>query len=376
MWSIAIKAMLGDRVKLATTLLGVAFAVVLINLQAGLLLGLLRKTALLVNHGEADIWVGHRNMTNIDIVAPIPERWIHRLRTVKGVQRVEPYLIMFSPMRMPDGRLEEVMVVGSDSASLLGNAWVMQDGRADAIREPDAILVDSNDLDRLGSPKLGDVREINGRRARIVGTTRGVVGFSMNPYVFTTLERARASYVSGIPSGYCSYFLVKLQPGADRAAVLAQIRERVPDLAAHDKDSFAQTCMVYWLTRTGIGISFGLAAVLGLLVGLAVVAQTLHAAVIERLKEFATLKALGADERCVARFLIAQAAAAAGIGSVIGLVAAVLIGCTFTSARAPVVLTWWGAVLSVVLVSAVCGLAAWLPYRRLRRLDPASVLRG
>ena len=40
--------------------------------------------------------------------------------------------------------------------------------------------------------------------------------------------------------------------------------------------------MEYWLTRTGIGISFGLAAFLGLLVGLAVVAQTLYASVTER----------------------------------------------------------------------------------------------
>jgi putative ABC transport system permease protein len=65
--------------------------------------------------------------------------------------------------------------------------------------------------------------------------------------------------------------------------------------------------MEYWLTRTGIGISFGLAAILGLLVGLAIVAQTLYASVKERIKEFATLKAMGADNRCIGRFLVSQA---------------------------------------------------------------------
>ena len=376
MWTIAIKAMLGDRAKLIATLLGVAFSVILVNLQAGLLLGLLRKTALLVSHGEADIWVGHRSMTNIDIMAPVPERWINRLRTVEGVERVEPYLILFAPMQMPDGRLEYVMVVGCDAASMLGNAWVMADGRPDAIRGPEAILVDVNDYERLGRPQIGDVREINSQRARIVGTTRGIVGLSTNPYVFTTFDRARTRYRGGFPAGYVSYFLVKLRPGVDRATALRAIKDRAPELAACEKDSFAWTCMEYWLTRTGIGISFGLAASLGLLVGLAVVAQTLHASVNERVKEFATLKALGADDHCVARFLVAQALGSAGIGSIVGLLVTVGLAWAINSPRAPVVLTWTGAAVSVLLVTAVCAVAAWLPYRRVRGIDPASVLRG
>jgi putative ABC transport system permease protein len=134
--------------------------------------------------------------------------------------------------------------------------------------------------------------------------------------------------------------------------------------------------MKYWLTRTGIGISFGLAALLGLLVGLAVVAQTLYASVTERLKEFATLKAMGAQERCVARFLLAQALGHASIGSIIGLVFAVILGQILSTPRAPVVMTGWIAALSVALVFLVCVAAAWLPYWRIRRLDPASVLRS
>ena len=67
--------------------------------------------------------------------------------------------------------------------------------------------------------------------------------------------------------------------------------------------------MEFWLTRTGIGISFGLAALLGLLVGLAVVAQTLYASVTERIKEFGTLKAMGADDASIGCFPLAQASA-------------------------------------------------------------------
>lgn len=376
MWLLAIKAMLADRGKLLTSLLGVAFSVVLVNLQGGLLLGLIQKASLLVDYGQADLWVGHRHMTNVDMGTFIPERWIHRLRGIEGVEKAEPYVVMFAQTTMPDGRFENVVVVGSEPGSLLGNAWVMDHGDSRAVRQPDGVLVDVCDAARLGYPKVGDFREINGQRARIAGMTRGIVSFTTNPYVFTTLDRARNRYTQGVPADGCSYFLVKAKPGVNPKELCQRVRQRIPSLDAYDRQSYSWMCMEFWLTRTGIGISFGLAAVLGLLVGLAVVAQTLYASVNERIKEFGTLKAMGADHSCIARFLLAQALATACLGSVIGLSGAWFVGNVMSTPRAPVMLTYQVAAGSVVLVVLVCLAASWLPYWRIRRIDPASVLRN
>ena len=134
--------------------------------------------------------------------------------------------------------------------------------------------------------------------------------------------------------------------------------------------------MEYWLTRTGIGISFGMAAFLGLLVGLAVVAQTLYASVAERIREFGTLKAMGANDWCIGRFLVSQALGTAAIGSTLGLLGSLGIGRGLSSPRSPVVLTWQVAILSVVMMVLSCLFAVCLPYWRIRRIDPASVLRN
>jgi len=64
------------------------------------------------------------------------------------------------------------------------------------------------------------------------------------------------------------------------------------------------------------------------------------------------------------------------LGSATGLVAAQVVGWLIDSPRAPVVFTLQIAVLSVLLVGGVCLLAAWLPYWRVRSIDPASVLRS
>jgi putative ABC transport system permease protein len=376
MWLLAVKAMLADRGKLVTCLLGVTFAVGLVNLQGGLFLGLIHKASLLVDYGQADIWVGHRHMNNVEICTFIPERWRYRIRAVAGVERADAYLVAFSRAKMPDGSFETVFLVGSEASSLLGHATVMAQGSAGALREPDAVLVDRSDLAKLDNVRIGDIREINGRRARIVGLTEGMVGFTTSPYVFTTLERIRNHFGTlGVPPEHCSYFLVKVRPEADVATVVAAIRQRVPELDVLDRRAYALVCMMYWLTRTGIGISFGLATFLGVLVGLAVVAQTLYASVTERTKEFGTLKAIGADDQCIAHFIVVQALGSALFGSTLGLVLALLLGQFLSTPRAPVELTIGVAACSVVLMVQVCLLAAWLPYWRIRLIDPASVLR-
>jgi putative ABC transport system permease protein len=160
------------------------------------------------------------------------------------------------------------------------------------------------------------------------------------------------------------------------SAVCARIKERVPEVDVYEKHNYSLMCMQYWLTRTGIGLSFGIAALLGLLVGLAIVAQTLYASVIERIKEFGTLKAMGADDGCIARFIVAQAVGNAVFGSLIGLAGTLLAAGLMDTPRTRVVLTWSVAALSVALISVVCLVAAWFPYWRIRKIDPASVLRS
>ena len=157
--------------------------------------------------------------------------------------------------------------------------------------------MDECEQTRLEQLKLGDIREVGGRRARVVGTSRGIMGFLVAPYVFTTFERA-ADYLGKSPE-VCSYYLVQLEPGANAEDVCAVINRLVPDVEAFTRDQYSRISINFWMIRTGLGISFGAATLLGLLVGGVMVAQTLYALVLDRLGEFGTLKAIGATERQV-----------------------------------------------------------------------------
>jgi putative ABC transport system permease protein len=372
MLSVALKTLLADPGKLLTALVGVVFSVVLINVQGGFFVGLIRKASLLVDNGQADIWVGHRNMHNVDLPFDVPRRFIDRIRTVPAVRRAEPYLIGFSEMALPSGGFEGVVVVGVEPNSLLGNAWNLSEGRADDIRRDDGIIVDDCEGEKLEHPRVGDVREVGGRRARVVGTSHGIMGFMVAPYVFTSYEHA-AAYMRKSPE-VASYFLVQIEPGSDAEAVCATIRRRVPELDALPRDAYSSVSIDFWMTRTGLGISFGAATLLGLLVGMVMVAQTLYAMVLDRLGEFGTLKAIGAKERQIYSILLAQATGMALAGSIIGLALVSGIQSIFSTPRAPIVIPPWLSVLSCLLVLLICWVSSWLPYHRIQRVDPMMVL--
>lgn len=286
--------------------------------------------------------------------------------------RAEPYLVGVSDMTLPGGGFEPVFVIGVDEGSLLGNVWNLSQGKPDDVRMTDGIIIDELEDDKLDGPKLGDIREINGVRARVVAKSRGVMGFLVNPYVFTTYSRA--SRFTNKPPDRCSYFLIQLEPGIDPHAVCAAVKQRIPEVEAYTRNEYSRISVNYWMTRTGLGISFGAATLLGLLVGMIVVAQTLYALVLDRLAEFATLKAIGAGELQIVSILLAQALVMAIVGSVVGL--AIVAGAQhfFSSPRAPITIPLWLAFGSCLLVSTICILSSLLPYSRIRKVDPVMVM--
>ena len=372
--NIAFKTLISDRGKLLAGLIGVVFSIVLVNIQGGLFSGLMSKATLLIDRGNADIWVGNRGMHNVDFAHDFPKRWVHRVRSVPGVLEAEPIRIGFSEMMLPGGEYESIVVIGVEPESRLGRAWEIVEGPEDALDKPHAVIVDQCDDDRLGAPTIGELREIGGHRARIGGKSRGILSFLVAPYVFTTQERA-SRFTRNDPET-CSYLLVRTAPDVDPGRICELIEQRIPDVSAMTAEQYAQRSTDFWNTRTGIGMSFGASTILGLLVGLIMVGQTLYAMVLDRTDEFATLKAIGATEREIITLLVTQSAVVAALGIGIGILFSAVIGFVFSTPRASIQISASLYFVSAALVFTICLIASGLPYLRVRHVDPHEVLQG
>lgn len=372
MLSFAFKTLVSDRGKLLTGLAGVVFSLVLINVQGGLYLGLMRKARLLIDHDDADLWVGHRGVENVNQARDIPELWINRIRGLPDVESAQPYIVGKGTASLAGGRIEDVWILGSDAIATSPSTVDFAEGTAADLQRPDAVSFDEVDFERLGRPHVGDRLEINGHRARFLATTRGITGFITMPHLFTTFETARR--LSNIAPGACSFFLVKVREGADIAAVQASIQKRIPYGSVYTPREFASLSQDYWMKRMGIGISFGASTLLGLLVGLMMVGQSLYALALDHLQDYATLKALGAEDSHVCRVIVFQSLSIAGIGSLAGVLIVAVIRKFWHSPLAPVEIPFTLIGSAVALVFIFCLVASLLPYLRIRRIDTASVL--
>jgi putative ABC transport system permease protein len=374
MISFAIKTLLSNRSKLFTGVAGVIFSLVLVNIQGGLYLGLMKKASLLVDHNEADLWVTHKLVENVDLAREIPESWQQRIRGLPTVQKAVPYLVGKGTASLNSGHMEDVWVIGSEPDSMLGSAWGFVAGSRADLRRPYGVSFDEVDSEKLGHPQIGEWLEVNGQRTRIVARTNGITGFITMPYLFTTYNTARN--LVHMPSGLTSFILVKIRPGKDRIALQQLIQQRIPDACVYLPEEFASISQKYWMKRTGIGISFGAATLLGLLVGLTVVGQSLYAMAIDHLKDYATLKAIGARDSDVCSVILTQTIWIATVGTFLGMLVVYLIANFWNSPLAPVYIRPLLSAASVVVMFVICIVAAFVPYLRIRKIDPATVLIG
>ena len=127
---------------------------------------------------------------------------------------------------------------------------------------------------------------------------------------------------------------------------------------------------------TGAGVAVLLAAILGLIVGFVVVAQTIYATTVDHLREFGTLKAMGAPNSYVYKVIIKQAAISAVIGYVLGMIVSAFVVKASQSGGAAILMPWPMAIGMFFLTLTMCVSAALVSINKVTRLDPAMVFKG
>lgn len=380
MLSIGWRNMKRDRLRMAVAVCGVVFAVVLVTMEVGMLLGLVESSSLLIDGSHADLWVSTVDVKTFDFASPFEERKKYLLQSVPGVEKVEEFNVSYSVWKLSTGGNSNCQVVGFDTRGSLAPRLPLVAGRLEDLRNQDAVIIDEGERAKLGNPKIGDCVEIINQKARVVGFTRGMHSFTTTPYVFAELKRAeKYGWVTmqAKPQGarLSIYFLVKVAPGFDREKVRHAIEAAVPDVEAHTRESFSWRTRKYWLLETGVGLGFLAAAMLGMIVGGVIVSQTLYAMTVEKLPEFGVLKAMGASMGELARVVLEQGLACGAIGWIVGLAISVALGAAADTFGTAVLIPWALVVGVGVLTAILCTGASMVSIVRLRRLEPAAVFR-
>jgi putative ABC transport system permease protein len=291
--------------------------------------------------------------------------------SINGVAQATPVVIGYAEWRIAAGGTFPVFIVGSDlrAGGLL--PWNLVEGSLDALAIPGAVAVDRSYFNRLGISGIGASAEIRGQKVEVRAVTKGIRSFTTTPNVFTTLDRGRA--YTGIPANKATYFLVRVSPDADVDSVRRRLKANLSDVEVLTAAEFRDRSRSFWLFDTGAGFALFAGALLGMIVGTVIVAQTLYSSTKDHLNEFANLRAIGSSGLYVHKVIICQAL----ISAVVGFCLAAGIGLIVVAATAdtalPIVMTpalTLGLFTLTVLMCVVSAIAAIV---QVTRIDPAMV---
>ena len=277
-------------------------------------------------------------------------------------------------------------------------------------------MVDESNLNSLRVSGVGDTVTISGLEAKIVGLTQGTQPIVNSIFVFTSLKNANA-YVS-VPlqtqtrctlengnlncvnvfddsgdrqtqtdispeprpltlTDPITYILVKAKPNQDLQELQAALEATLPNTRAYTREEIAEKIQEYWQKRTGVGFVLSLGAVVGILVGMIVVAQILYASVADHIKEFGTLKAMGAPDRLLYSVILEQAFWMAVLGYIPGMALCLGVASWASATQGILILITPASAVGVFFLTLVmCGGSAFFAIQKVTRVDPAIVFKA
>lgn len=345
---------------------GVAFAVVLILIIASLYRGWSGATGLF-SELPGDVWVAQAGTSDpLRTTSFLPDDRAEELARIPGVAAVTPVYARRIAVPARDRELNVYFM----SLAVPPQTPLPADVRERFVPPPEGAIVDSVFAGDAGVER-GDTIDVLGRKLKIERVQPG--GRPIFEIAFVNGKDAPA--LLGL-DGLVSFYLLSSRPGADLDEISRAAEAAVPGAETRTSAEFADA--MGEVVNQGFLPVVGALVAIGLIIGGAVVALTTYTATIEKARDFAVLKAVGASNGFVYRVVIEQSLIVGVLGSALGLGVSVL-AATLIKRGVPEFVTelrWTDAVGVFAAILLVSLAAAYVPVRRINRIDPAMVFRA
>jgi putative ABC transport system permease protein len=369
----AIKFILYDKAKSFGALMGIIISTFLVGQQTGIFLFLTDSMSRLVDKSDAQLWVVDTSTKNVGALTPIDVRKLREVGSIPGIKKAYPLVIAGSSARFSDGTSAGVQLIGVELPDCKGGPTALDRGTFADLATDGAVAFDTYDRKAFNGADIGTSFEIGGRRAYLAAATKGYRGFGAQ-YMLTTVERAR--YLGNFPQDKLSAVLVYLEPGIDSIAVRDAINKSIFGVRAWLPQDFSSQTKVTVLSTTGIAISIGTLLIFAVISGFFIIGLTLYSAAIDRIRDYGTLKAIGATNGYITRLILLQALLFTIVGFTVGMGLAEFF--RFGIAKAGTIFQYtWLLRFAFLLVTTMISLGgATFAVRRINGVEPASVFRG
>jgi putative ABC transport system permease protein len=349
-------------------------------MQLGFRDALFDSTTLLHVNLRGDLVMLSKQYESLIAVKSFTRRRLQQAVALPSVQSVTPIYVGVASWKNPETmRDRDIFAVGIDPGSDAINLPGLRENLAQTKLE-DVVLFDSGSRSEFG-PIAQMLREhgratteIAGHRIHVAGQFKMGTSFAADGNIVTSdLNFLRIFNYRN--AGMIDIGMIRLAPGTDVRRVREELTSVLPqDVRIVTRSEFISLERSYWANRTPIGFVIMAGMIVGFVVGSVIVYQILYTDVIDHLKEYATLKAIGYTDSFLFGIVLQEAV----ILSVLGFLPACLVSVgifhlTREMTLLPAYLTFDRAVLVLTLTLLMCGISGACAMQKLKSADPAEI---
>ena len=378
MLSTAFKFVRYEKSKSMGILTAIIISIYLIGIELGMFFYLADIIGGIVgntNPQYSQVFVVKKQTENINQLSPFDVRWVNQLRSFDDVTDTHGFVITNASVKFPNGKDAPVMIIGSDYPALAAGPYseLVHSGTIQSLAAPEIVSTDFYDNKTLGYDiKLGTRFEINGKTAIAGVITKDAKGFT-SPLIYTTADKAR--YYSGMPSSQVSGIIVTVPDHSKIEAVVSQINHNAPDLKAWPADQIRTNTIVNVMTANNMGMSFATLVLFGIISGFFIIGLTMYSATYDRIKDYGTMKAIGASNGYITRLVLTQSIIYAVFGYFVSLI--LLVVSKIGMAKGGLIISLSPALLGFLFFTTIIisvG-SSYFSIRKLKSVEPSSVFR-
>lgn len=376
MLKLAYKFIRFDRAKSIGIITAIVISIFLIGQQLGLMFYLMKLMGNLVGNAPVqknELWIIEAQSNNVNTVNSIDSRLVRQIASLQGVQQTYPVVLAPANANFLDGKTAAVTLVGCDAPEFVmgPTANKIKEGSVLSLMQPYTVSAEWYAAKSWNTDLfLNKPIEINGKSAKINVITQNAQAFGAS-LMYTSMENVRN--LAHVSPATVSIIIARLKPEANKAEVAKEVQQLFPNLKAWDPEKLRNSSVVEIMVTSNMGMSFGTLVLFAMISGFFIIGLTLYSSALDRIKDYGTLKAIGANKSYVNRLIIAQAFLYALIGYVFAMI--LLYGFKFGVVKAGLVIdinvAFASFLLFITLLISVGG--SLFAVRKITKLEPASV---
>ncbi|GHF71973.1 ABC transporter permease [Seohaeicola zhoushanensis] len=374
--NLALKDIRHGLFRFVLTCFGLGLLMTVVLAMIGIYNGLVSDALAVVKAPAADVWVVEAGTKGpFAEASSIPADTRNAVARMPGV--AEAGAVNYQNVEAPHGgRTLRLYVVGYEPGRP-GGPRAIAEGRGIGASHFEMVA------DRKTGLSPGETIRLGRNRFTVVGLVEGAMNSGGDPAVYVTLADAMALQTEldpaaqrvqtargavSVKSASVAAVIARMAPGADVDLLAATVRQW-KHLAAMTQGEQEELLLasVVDKARRQIGLFLGIL----LSVSAVVIALIIYTMTMEKLKQIATLKLIGAPDRAIVALIVQQALILGASGWGIGLILILTVKDYFPRR---VVLEPFNVMVLAGIIAAVCLLSSALGVRAAMKVDPATAL--